>query len=224
MCPFCYIGKRHFETALQQFPHRDEVSVEWRSFQLNPRLEHQPGKDVYDYVAEMKGQTREWSVRLHENVVATARKAGLDYRFDKAQIANSRDAHRLIQLAKKHGLADEVEERFFKAYFTEGELMSDHATLSRLAVEAGLEAEEVNEVLAGDDFAEDVRRDGEAARLLGIGGVPFFAVERKYGVSGAQPVAAFSEMLEKTFANWKKEQPQPDLAGGAVCTPEGDCS
>ena len=135
MCPFCYIGKRKFESALNSFSQKDSIQVVWHSFQLNPNLRNEEGKDAYTYLAEIKGQTREWSVKVH-NSLAQSAKTGLDYNFEKAKIANSFDAHRVIQLAKKYNLTDEVEERFFKAYFTDGELISDHQTLIRLATEA----------------------------------------------------------------------------------------
>ncbi|GAB3989509.1 hypothetical protein GCM10028807_14570 [Spirosoma daeguense] len=120
MCPFCYIGKRDFETALAEFPTKDSVEVIWHSFQLNPDLTYQPDKSSYDYVAELKEQTREWSIQVRKPLVQTAKQAGLNYRLDQAKITNSLDAHRLIQLAKKYNLTNELEERFLGAYFTEG--------------------------------------------------------------------------------------------------------
>lgn len=204
MCPFCYIGKRRFEIALAEFAHKDEVEVVWKSFQLNPYLKDQPEKDIYGYVAEMKGQTREWSVMIHENLVQTARSLGLDYRFDKAKIVNSFDAHRVIQLAKKHNLGEEMEERLFKAYFTEGALISDHSTLIRLASEIGLKKEEAETVLSSGQFAENVRMDAQEAAGLGANGVPFFVFDRRNAVSGAQDSKVFSDILEKTYAEWKK--------------------
>lgn len=225
MCPFCYIGKRRFEAALEQFPGKENIEVEWKSFQLNPALKSQPGKDVYDYVAEMKGQSREWSLTVHEQLAGTAREAGLTYNFDKAVIANSFDAHRLIQLAKQQGLGDAAEERLFYAYFTEGKDMSDRATLVELGVEIGLDKATVTAVLDTTEFAAAVNKDVNEAQQLGIRGVPFFVMDRKYGVSGAQPVEAFTQTLEQAFTEWKSTQPvvELDTLSGPVCTPDGEC-
>ena len=204
MCPFCYIGKRKFEAALSAFPQKDSVQVVWRSFELNPNLNYQPERDAFSYIAEIKGQTREWSVKVHDTMTKSAKSVGLEYNFDKAKITNSFDAHRVIQLAKKYQMTDEVEERFFKAYFTDGELMSDHKTLVRLAAEAGLSTEEVTKVLETDQYAEEVRKDVEEARRLGINGVPFFVLDQKYGVSGAQDTSVFTQTLQKAFDEWEK--------------------
>lgn len=203
MCPFCYIGKRKFETALNSLSRKDEVEVLWHSFQLNPNQEAESEMDVYTYLAEMKGQTREWSVMVHDNMTNAASLIGLDYHFEKARIANSFDAHRVIQLAKKYKMTDEIEERFFKAYFTEGELMSDHETLIRLATEAGLPKEEVIQVLKTDRYSSEVKSDVAEARQLGVRGVPFFIMNRKYVVSGAQDSSVFKETLQKALNDFQ---------------------
>jgi len=199
LCPFCYIGKRKFETALNSLSRKDDVEVIWHSYQLNPNQKSESELDVYSYLAELKGQTREWSVMVHDNMTKAAKLIGLDYHFEKARIANSFDAHRVIQLAKKYNLTDELEERFFKAYFTEGELMSDHITLIRLATEAGLPTEEVIQVLKTDQYSKDVINDGAEARQLGVRGVPYFIMDRKYAVSGAQDSSVFKETLQKAL-------------------------
>jgi len=203
MCPFCYIGKRKFESALDAFSQKDFIQVIWHSFELNPNLQYKPERDAYSYVAEIKGQTREWSVKIHDSLTQSAKSMGLDYNFDKAKITNSFDAHRVIQLAKKYNLTDEVEERFFKAYFTDGELMSDHETLIRLAAEAGLSKEEVTKVLETGQYAEEVRKDAVEARSMGANGVPFFVMDRKYAVSGAQDTSVFIQTLQKAFEEWQ---------------------
>lgn len=225
MCPFCYIGKRKFEKALSQFPHKNKIEIIWHSYQLNPNLEYEPDKDLYTYVAELKGETREWSVHIHENLVQTAKQLGLDYRFDKAKIANTFDAHRVIQLAKKYNLSNEIEERFFKAYFTEGALMSNHETLTKLAAEIGLDKKVVEQVLASNQYADEVRKDGQEAQQLGASGVPFFVIDRKSAVAGAQDSKVFLKMLEKTFDEWRKKNPENaiEVIQGQVCTPEGEC-
>jgi predicted DsbA family dithiol-disulfide isomerase len=226
MCPFCYIGKRNFEAALEQFPHRDKLDVVWHSFQLDPTMKSQPGKDVYEYLAERKGQSREWSVKMHEHVVQTAREAGLTYNFDKAVIANSFDAHRLIQLAKKHGAGDAAEERLFRAYFTEGEDVASHDTLVRIGSDIGLDTAEVQAMLQGDDYTEEVHRDIARADALGIRGVPFFVFNNRFAVSGAQPVGTFVQALQQAWAEYEKEHPAiVDMSSpeGSVCSVDGVC-
>ena len=203
MCPFCYIGKRKFEAALDSLPQKDLIQVVWHSFQLNPNLQYQPERDSYSYLAELKGQTREWAVKVHDNLTETAKSLGLDYNFGKAKITNSFDAHRVIQLARKYNLTDELEERFFKAYFTDGELMSDHATLIRLAAEAGLPREEVAEMLETNRYADEVIRDAAEAKKLGAHGVPFFVMDRKYAVSGAQEPEVFKATLQKALEEYQ---------------------
>ncbi|HEY3369429.1 MAG TPA: DsbA family oxidoreductase [Prolixibacteraceae bacterium] len=203
MCPFCYIGKRKFEAALHSLPQKEDVEVVWHSFQLNPKLKDQPEKDVYSYLAELKGQTREWSVMIHDNMTKAAKVIGLDYHFEKAKVANSFDAHRVIQLAKKYKMTDALEERFFKAYFTDGELISDHATLIRLATEAGLPKEEVIQVLETNQYANEVLADGAEASKLGAHGVPFFVIDRKYAVSGAQEPEVFKASLQKALQEFQ---------------------
>lgn len=199
MCPYCYIGKRKFEAALEELAQKERIEVEWKSFQLNPTLQYQPGRNSYDYLARIKGQSREWSVMVHDNLTRMAKSLGLDYQFDQTKITNSFDAHRLIQLAKKYGLTPQMEELLFKAYFTDGELISDHATLTRLAIAAGLPKEEVSLALSTNQYAEQVHQDMAEARHLGTSGVPFFVIDRKYAIIGAQESEVFKTTLEKAM-------------------------
>ncbi len=197
MCPFCYIGKRQLETALKQFP-ENEFEIEWKSFQLDPSITPQPGKDVYTYLAERKGMTVEQSKEMHKGVTERAKSVGLDYNFDKAVISNSLEAHRIIQLAKTKNLGDEIEEIFFKAYFTEGRDLNDGPTLIELAEKAGLNKEDVLKVLQSDNlFIKEVESDINEAQEIGVQGVPFFVFDRKYAVSGAQPVEAFVQTIKE---------------------------
>jgi len=204
-CPFCYIGKRKIEKALETFEGKENVEIEWKSYQLDPETRSQPGVDVYDYLAKRKGQTREWTVDMHKNVTAMAKENGLDYHFEKAIIANSYHAHRLIHLAKKYNKGNEAEERIFKAYFTEGKDIASQQTLLELGKEIGLDEKEIKEVLNSDKFGDDVRADIEEAGNIGVRGVPFFVFNRAYAVSGAQPVEIFTQTLEKSFTDWRNE-------------------
>jgi protein disulfide-isomerase len=197
MCPFCYIGKRQLETALQQFPDND-FEIEWKSFQLDPTITPEPGKDVYTYLAERKGMTVEQSKEMHKGVAERAKSVGLEYNFDKAVISNSLEAHRIIQLAKTKNLGDEIEEIFFKAYFTEGRDLNDGPTLIELAEKAGLDKNDVLEVLKSDNlYLKEIEHDIEEAQQIGVQGVPFFVFDRKYAVSGAQPVEAFVQTIKE---------------------------
>lgn len=223
MCPFCYIGKRKFEAALAQFPQNDSIEIVWRSFQLDPNMKTQPDKNVYDYLAEVKGQTREWSIQMHQHVTNMAKAVGLDYRFDKAVVANSFDAHRVVHMAKQQGLGDAAEERIFKAYFTEGKNTADHETLAALGEEIGLDKAAVLAMLKTDAFAAAVRAEMREATEIGVTGVPFFVLDRKYAVSGAQDPQVFAQALQQAFSEWRKANPVQPLqtTAGQVCTPTG---
>jgi predicted DsbA family dithiol-disulfide isomerase len=225
MCPFCYIGKRKFEHALSQFTHKDQVNVVWKSFQLNPDMKTEPGKNINQYLAEVKGWGLDEAKRMNDHVTAMAREVGLSYDFDKAVVANSWDAHRLIQLAKQNGLGDSAEERLFKAYFTEGRDTSDHATLVELGTEIGLDAAAIEQMLQSNQFAEAVNQDVYEAQQVGARGVPFFVLNRRYAVSGAQQPETFLGALNTAWAEWEKVNPSsPQLsADGPTCTPGEVC-
>lgn len=227
MCPFCYIGKRHYEAALNAFADRNDVEIVWKSFQLDPDIPAVASKpeNVYEYLAKRKGMSYDQSVRMHQNVAEMAKKAGLEYNFDKTIIANSFDAHKVIQLAKTKGLGDAIEERFFKAYFTEGRDLADSATLAELGGDIGLDRQEVLNALNDDHYAYLVNQDIMEARQIGVTGVPFFVFNRKYAVSGAQPADAFLKTMEKAFAEWRRDNPRTklDISEGPSCTPEGLC-
>ena len=199
MCPFCYIGKRHLEEALAEFPDL-AVQIEWKSFQLDPSIVPQPNKNVYEYLAERKGMSVEESKQMHAGVVERAAEVGLDYHFEKAVISNSFTAHRLIQLAKTKGLGDAIEETFFKAYFTDGRDLNDESALVELCVGVGLNALDVKEVLQDETlYANAVNNDISEAQQIGVRGVPFFVFDRKYAVSGAQPIEHFTQTIQEVL-------------------------
>jgi predicted DsbA family dithiol-disulfide isomerase len=201
MCPFCYIGKRKFETALAQYAGRDSVTVIWRSFQLNPDLRTEPGKPLAQSLMEQKGWSQQQTDEMLAHVTNMAREAGLEYHFEKAVVANSFDAHRLSHLARAQGRQHEVEERLFAAYFTEGLNTADHATLTHIGTDSGLAAADVQAALAGDAHAADVQADVELARQFGINSVPFFVFDRKTAVSGAQDPSVFLRAMEQAAAD-----------------------
>lgn len=196
MCPFCYIGKRHLEQAMKHFP-EFEITIEWKSFQLDPSITSQPGKDVYTYLAERKGMSVVESKQMHQQVANRAKEVGLEYRFDKAVIANSLKAHRLIQLAKTKGLGDTMEEVFFYAYFTEGADLENVDQLMQLGVKAGLNPIDIKETLENNLFSSQIESDIQEAQQIGVRGVPFFVFDRKYAISGAQPIDVFISTISE---------------------------
>ncbi|MEV4422245.1 DsbA family oxidoreductase [Patulibacter sp. NPDC049589] len=198
-CPFCYIGKRSFENALEQFEHKDDVDVTWRSFQLDPSMPTSVEGGLDGLLARKYGKTPEEARAMNQRVVDMAAGVGLEYHLDRAQPGNTLDAHRVLHLARARGLQDAVKERFLRAYFGEGELLSDHPTLVRLAAEVGLDADEVERVLAGDAYEDTVRAEGEEAQQLGLGGVPAFVLDRRLLVSGAQPPEALLGALQQAW-------------------------
>lgn len=201
-CPFCYIGKRKLEIALKNFQTKDQIKLEWRSYQLNPNTISQPGLSVYDYLAEIKGQTKEWSIKMHEHVTNMAKEVGLNYHFEKAIIANSYNSHRLIHLAKEYKLSDQAEEHLFKAYFTEGKDIAEKTTLLEIGKEIGLTETKILAVLNSDMYGAEVKADIAEAQTIGVTGVPFFVFNRAYAISGAQDIEVFRETLQKSFSEW----------------------
>ena len=225
MCPFCYIGKRRFEDALEHFEHKDEIEIEWKSFQLNPDLKTDTSLNIDQYLADKKGWTLDYAKQLNGQVTQMAAEVGLTYNFDKAVVANSFNAHRFSHLAKKHGLGIEAEELLFKAYFTEGKNIDDNTVLIELGKTIGLDETEVKQTLESDAFADEVKHDMIEAQQLGVQGVPFFVMNNKYAVSGAQVVPVFEQTLQKAFGEWQAEAPKPKLKviKGQSCSLGGDC-
>jgi predicted DsbA family dithiol-disulfide isomerase len=206
VCPWCYVGKRRLESALARFEHRDEVEVVWRSFELDPAAPRQRDVSPAEHLARKYGMTEEQVAASWARLTALAAAEGVEFHLDRTRGGSSFDAHRLIHLGVEHGLQDEVKERFLRAYFTESLPIGEPEVLDRLAIEAGLPPDEVADVLATDRFAAEVREDEHRARLHGISGVPFFAIDERYGVSGAQSVEL---LLEALAAAWAERSPVP---------------
>jgi predicted DsbA family dithiol-disulfide isomerase len=199
MCPFCYIGKKRFEDALQQFEHGKKVEIEWRSFQLDPHMQYIPGHDTYDMLSLSKGMSREQAKQLTGNVVRMAEASGLTINFDTSIPANTLDAHRLTHLASKYGLQNAAEEALFKAHFEEGKNISDHEVLAQIGESIGLEAAEVTQMLKTDDYKDNVRQDIYDAQAIGVRGVPYFVIDRRYAISGAQESSIFLSALQQSW-------------------------
>lgn len=205
MCPFCYIGKRRFETALAQFPNKQHVQVEWKSFQLQPDLKTAPDKNAIEHLAESKGWTLAYARQAVEQVVSMAKSVGLNYNYDKTVVANSFDAHRLAHFAKLHHKGNDIEEQLFKAHFIDGKNIADYNVLADLAVAAGLDRDEALRVLKENKYAKEVQADIAQSQEIGVSGVPFFVFNEKYAISGAQAHKVFLEVLEKSFSEWQKK-------------------
>jgi predicted DsbA family dithiol-disulfide isomerase len=231
VCPWCYIGKRRFESALERFEHGDQVEVEYRSFQLDPFAEKGQDGSLDERLASKYGVDLDRARAMNARVTQTAAGEGLAYRLDIARPGNTFDVHRLIHLAAAEGRQAEMKERALAAYFTEGRPIDDTDTLVELAAEVGLDAGRARQVLEGDEFAAEVRADEREAGELGITGVPFFVLDRRYGVSGAQPAEVMTRALEQA---WREAhpitvvaapaRPAEDAAEGADACDDGSCA
>jgi predicted DsbA family dithiol-disulfide isomerase len=217
-CPWCYLGKRRFEAALAGFEHRDRVTVTWRSFELDPTAPRHREAGAAEHLAGKYGMTVEQAQARLDHMTELAAADGLDYRFDLQRGGNTFDAHRLLHLGAAHGVQDAVKERLLRGYFTEGAAIGDPATLERLAVDAGLPEDAVRDVLATDRYGQEVREDERTAAALGISGVPFFVVDRRIAVSGAQPPEVLGELLRRGMP---AEPAIPTVVGGESCGVDG---
>ncbi len=224
MCPFCYIGKRKFEKALEQFPQKNAIVVEWKSFQLSPDMETDPSKSIYQFLADHKGMSLQQAQSMNSQVSQIAMNAGLTFNFDQAIVANSFNAHRFAHYAKSNNKQNEAEELLFKAYFTEGKNIDDYDVLIELGTKIGLTADGVRSALESDLFAADVKADIAEGQLLGVRGVPFFVFNRKAAISGAQESVVFLQTIESTYSEWKQENPAAlNSIEGPGCTTDGGC-
>jgi len=184
-----------------------------------------PAISIDQYLADIKGFSIDHARQLNAHVTQMAAEEGLTYNFDHSVVANSFNAHRYSHFAKLHGKGIEAEEQLFKAYFTDGKNIDDPDTLVELGSAIGLNPDEVRQTIESDDFADDVKQDIAEAQHLGIQGVPFFVMNNKYGVSGAQAVPVFEQTLQKAYAEWQHEnsKPQLEIIEGESCGPDGDC-
>jgi predicted DsbA family dithiol-disulfide isomerase len=198
VCPWCYIGKRRFEAALAEFPH--EVDTVWRSFELDPGAPATREHSATEHLAAKYGMSLEQAQASHAQMTELAAREGLEYHFDRARGGNSFDAHRLIHLAAAHDKQAEAQERVMRAYFTEGVAIADREQLVALAADIGLDPDDARSVLDSDAYADAVREDERLAQRIGINGVPFFVLDRRYGVSGAQPPELLVRALEQACA------------------------
>jgi predicted DsbA family dithiol-disulfide isomerase len=199
VCPWCYVGKRRFEHALERFAHAGDVELTWRSFQLDPSAPPERHHSSAEHLAAKYGMSVEQAQEMNAQMTELAAGEGLEYHLDRTRGGNSFDAHRLIHLAAASGLQDAMKERLMRAYFTEGEPVGDADTLVKLATEVGLDGEQARATLDTEAFADAVHADEELAARIGIRGVPFFVLDRRFGVSGAQPSELLLQALDKAW-------------------------
>ena len=214
VCPYCSIGKARFEKALAAFPHRDEVEVAWHSFELDRHAESVSAETLPEMIAAKYGVSPQQAEAQHESLAAAAAEEGLTFAWRQARPGNTHDAHRLTHFAAERGLGAEAVDRLMRAYFSEGEAIGERDTLVRLAGEVGLDHDEVRAMLESDDYGNHVRSDQATAKMIGIEGVPFFVLDRKYGVSGAQPVEVFTQALSQA---WEHRHEEPEVREAAGC-------
>ena len=219
-CPWCWVGKRHLEAARARFPH--PVEVVWRSFELDPRAPRSadPSIDYVERLARKYRTTREAAQGMIDRMTHVGAADGLDFRFDRARPGNTFDAHRLLSWAAGHGKQDALKERLFLAYMHEGRSVADHDELVALAADVGLSPDEARAVLAEGRHADEVRADEALAAELGITGVPFFVLDGRYAISGAQPAELLLQAMQRA---WEELSEAADTAdGGAAFGAAGD--
>lgn len=225
MCPFCYIGKEKFDKAFNEFVDKNNVEIVWKSYQIMPDLQTQPGRSIHDVLVEKKRISRSEAEQLNGYATEMAKAVGLDYDFEKTIPANTLRAHQFQHFAKAKGKGSEAEALMFKAYFTDGKNIDDINTLVELGKTIGLDADELKTALENQMYLNAVKADIQEANQIGVTGVPFFVFDRKYAVSGAQDPKVFLETLTKSFGEWRKNNPLPklEIIEGAVCKPDGTC-
>ncbi|MCA1058657.1 DsbA family oxidoreductase [Rossellomorea aquimaris] len=222
VCPFCYIGKRHLEEALEKFPQRDKVEIEFKSFELDPSAPVNTENSIQEILAKKYGTSLEQAQNMTDRMSQQALTVGLDFRFDTNIPTNTFDAHRLTKYAKTKGKEADLTEILLHAHFTLSKHIGDKGTLSELAKHAGLDEKEALAVLNGEDFSQDVRMDEDEARQIGVQGVPFFVINRKYAISGAQPSDVFLNSIQKVWEEENQTSPlQPLGTEGMACDENG---
>ncbi len=229
VCPFCYIGKKNYEIALKDFAHAHELEVEFKSYQLDPDFVQTTGEkaDAKAALAMKYGRSLQEIDQMYEHITRTASDAGLEYHLDDAIRFNTLDAHRIGQVAKEKGLDYEYYNALFKAYFTDSKDLGQSEVLRQEALNVGLSEEDIQKALSGDEYAYKVKQDIAEGQNLGVKGVPFFVFNRRYGVSGAQPVPVFLDTMQKAYDDWKKSlAPEIKTVGdsdAAACDIDGNC-
>ena len=231
MCPYCYIGKIHYEKALQQFEHADEIELEWKAFQLNPDLPDKGnGYPVKEYLTQTAGYPEESVNKMFDGIKVLADNVGVSFNLPNAIAANTRDAHRLIKLAAETGKDSSVLQKLSKAYFEEAKDYSDLELLVSIGKEAGLDETTMREMFNSDKYLYEIKQDIQEAGNLSIDTVPTFLMDRRQAIVGAEPVELFLEVMNKAYDGWKKRvekekeaEPQLEISKGMSCSADGMC-
>jgi len=223
VCPFCYIGKRRLEEALADFPEADEVEVSFKSFELDPNAPVDTDKNMYELLSAKYGKSVEEMKQMAENMRQQAAEMGLDFQFDTIVPTNTFDAHRLFQRAREQGFGEQVSEQLFHAHFEKSKHIGDREKLTDIALKAGMSQEDVEAAFSEDQYADSVRKEEQEAQQIGVQGVPFFVINRKYAISGAQPKEIFLNGLRKAIDEEKKAPAFESIGdeGNEVCTDDG---
>ncbi|KKX51975.1 MULTISPECIES: DsbA family oxidoreductase [Sphingobacterium] len=224
VCPFCYIGKKRLEQALASFPHRDEVEIIWKSYQLHPQFpQDAAGIPAVEYIKNAKGLTKEETLGMMQQVQSIGKSLEIDFDFEKSLIVNTLNGHRLIHFAQEHGLGNILKERLLKAHFSEGVDVNDTNILVNLAAEVGMDKKEVQEMLFSDRFTYEVTQDIQEGVNLGLRGVPFFVFNQKFGIAGAQPLEMFEQTLRQAYEDAKTVIIMNDNEGPSCDSETGNC-
>lgn len=224
VCPFCYIGKRRLEAALENFEHQNQVEVEYKSFELDPHAKVYHGISIHEAIANKYGISLEEAKKANDGIESQAESVGLAFDFENMKPTNTFDAHRLTKFAESIGKGKLLTEKLLHAYFVEGQLLSDQDTLLTIATTIGVDSEKAKEILTNSElYSNEVREEEMRAHQYGATGVPFFVINGKYAISGAQPIELFESALQQV---WEEEAPKPKLenigtASGVVCTDDG---
>lgn len=224
VCPFCYIGKRRLEQAVEKFPHQDKVEIEYRSYELDPDVPENVPLSIHESLAKKYGMSVEEAKQMHENIGEQAKTVGLTYNFDGMKPTNTLHAHRLVKFAATHGKEKEITEKLLHAYFVESKHIGDIQTLVAIGEQFGLNRSELLCMLKDDKaYVNEVRADEHMAQQIGVRGVPFFVFNKKYALSGAQPVEVFLEVLQKVWQEENPSGPLQDLGEQAPGCADGSC-
>lgn len=223
VCPWCYVGLANLDVALEAFPHADEVEVVLHSFQLDPEARTRSPQESIEGLARKYGTTVGAIRARQAHIVSLGAERGIDFRFDQAWSGNTFDAHRLLHLALERGVQRELKARLGRAYFTDGEKIGEADTLRKAAVDVGLDPQEVDDVLAGDAYAREVLTDIATAHQLDVTGVPFFLVDGRLALSGAQPPELLGKVLDRAWAERRPQVERVDEASAEAdaCGPDG---
>lgn len=218
VCPYCYIGERQLEKALESFSGKEDIDISYRSFELDPYASYETISTTKERVAQKYGYTSEQAQQMIDNVTKYAKSVGLDYNYGTTCYTNTFEAHRIAKYAETKGKGLAMSEKLFHAYFTENKQMSNHKVLTDIAIELGLDKLEVEDVLKNKKFAEDVHKDEYEASRLGIHAVPFFLINGKYSLSGAQSPEVFKKVIKKAL---EEEKIETDNLEGMICNIDG---